>query len=588
MKRVTGFIVAAIFIGHMAVQPAYSQTAADPFGNAGPAKPKKVQPEPAKKDEAKGEASKAADIKAATEAEKLEPRGKTKMQPLEVKAAAGAYLTNAPAKRATGYEAQGALEVGTEAIQILGQIVVDRASAQAYDQLKKKMETLLACDKPVPGALSFPETCTLIKPLRLQDIAQSPSAFYQAIAVDGFRNVVSNLPKKEGSRIDVNALLDETMIKLIVAAIRESQNKTSPGTPETIVSEFLTRVTVDNTIIDKNDLNPGQQTVLIASAAVVLCKSYGQQPGASCNTAELVNQFAAAMGVNDPEVRTDAKTLANLLVVALTPPSIVDRDGGRKPRFHAATLALFDGACMVKSGKAKGCEDLPAEPFKTMLLSRNVALSAIDGDSNNLIKNLQEMVNNYEKNAPQDRQRALAFCGSILNYASTYTTGDGNSEEAHASRTKILESLTQDMTNRTSRDGDSIWSLGGSLRGAAGYRYRGNEKEHPFYGPISLPIGFGYQSNSGKDSFHFEASMLDLGQYVSFQEGGNVQEFKLADAIAPSITLGYAWGRQLPTFVGITAGYSPRYKFRESDTEKRGAYFGGIVFGIYVPLLDLN
>lgn len=522
----------------------------------------------------------------------------------ELREAAREYMLGEQLTRSDVAKSHSAMmDYGTEVVQILGQIVVDRASAQAYDLLKTKAKELLKCDKPTPR-LDFKETCDTLDSVRLQDLATSPTPLYNAVAADGVRNVLNGLPIHDTRII---TLMDQNVAALIFAAVKQAQGKADLGTPEELVSEFIARAVVDNKIVADRDLanvKDGPKAVLIASLSVIRCKQLDAL-STQCQYNDLVDQFATAIAPGSADVRVGAKSLTKNLLVAVTRSSA---NTSIRPQYHAAVEAIFDATCMIESEKAIGCKGsvgagvIPAAAplavappvaatatiptLKALELAQNVALAAIDGEGNELIKSIRDVVNELADKVDQKKYvRALQICGSVLDYSATYTAKD-QYNDAHQARQKILESLTTDMTNRTVREGDSIWSIGGSLRAAAGARF-GRASSSAFYGPVSLPLGFGFQYASGEPAFHAEFSLIDIGQYVSSQEGGTVQSPNVVDALAPSITLGVAWGKQLPYFLAATGGYSPQYKFNDTD-DKRGAFFAGVVFGIYVPFLDLN
>jgi hypothetical protein len=582
---------------------AFSQTVGQPASPAGPSgNPPKTPPEPNSTQES------TTDGKSGTDKYDLNPTALPTRTPenlKKLKSVASNYMLRTPLTTENTGWAHGLTlsDYGAETVQILGQIVVDRASAQAYDVLKDKLEKQLACDDTAMKKLDFKNTCNVLKSIRLQDVVTSPSPLYKAVATDGIRNAMQLGLHNTDANIAI--LLDESIATLIMDAIIQAQDKANLANPEELVSEFVTRFVTakQGEKADFGDvLNPAQKAVLIASLAVVRCKQLGT-PDSSCKYSDLVDQIFDKIGPESLDVRVGAKSLTKNLLIALTRSNT---DSSTRPQYHAAVAALFDATCMLESKQANGCDRPIAfgsgsgtpvpeataaatqinKNINTLRLSRDVALAAIDGDSNGMINSIQQVVVILEDTeiVKKNHARALALCGGMLNYAATYTVTDGTSKDAHQARTKILESLTNDMTNRTGRKGDSIWSVGGSLRLAAGARLgRGSA----FYGPLSLPIGFGYQYKSGEPSLHLEFSVLDIGQYVSSQQGGTVQSPKLPDSLAPSATVGVAWGKQLPYFLAVTGGYSPQYKFNDTDS-KRGAYFAGVVFGIYVPFLDLN
>ena len=173
-----------------------------------------------------------------------------------------------------------------------------------------------------------------------------------------------------------------------------------------------------------------------------------------------------------------------------------------------------------------------------------------------------------------------------------YTSG-ASPEDAHKQRTALLESLTRDMTVRTDRGGDSIFSLGGSLRVVGGGRIgRSVDGKHPaaLASPLSLTLGFGldYLFADSRNGIHLEAGVLDLGQYLAWDEGLKLSTPDLGAALSPSFTIAYFWHRELPVFLGATVGYTPSYDFTADGSKPHGAFNAGVTLGVYVPLFDVN
>jgi hypothetical protein len=203
----------------------------------------------------------------------------------------------------------------------------------------------------------------------------------------------------------------------------------------------------------------------------------------------------------------------------------------------------------------------------------------------------------------------------VLQYAETYyrptavqqvgssrveaATDSDAVDDAHARRRKILESLTEEMTDRTGREADTLFSLGGSLRATGGVRFLSGEgRGVEFEGPLSLPLGLGAQiplTKAGGHGLHLEAGIVDLGRYVSIRDR-TVDRFDVADALAPSLSAGYYWGQQFPVFVALSGIYQPLFvapgvpavEDRPAVAESVGAWSLGLNLGVYVPLFDLN
>ena len=186
---------------------------------------------------------------------------------------------------------------------------------------------------------------------------------------------------------------------------------------------------------------------------------------------------------------------------------------------------------------------------------------------------------------------------ALLDYAGTYSAraaAEGEDEDArsaHAQRSKILESLTEEMTDRTGREGDDVFALGGSLRFLAGARFGVRHDAASFAGPLSLPLGISYTHIPKRDNawgIHVQLDAVDLGNYLALDNEPNVKTPELGDAFAPGITVGLAYGPSFPLVIGLSGNYMPAFVLDPDRKDDQGAITAALTFGVHVPLLDLN
>src|SRR5262249_21389713 len=94
----------------------------------------------------------------------------------------------------------------------------------------------------------------------------------------------------------------------------------------------------------------------------------------------------------------------------------------------------------------------------------------------------------------RELKSTLRLLGGTLTYAATFAkpkdpSNPPSEKDLHEQRTKILESMTEDMSDRTGREGAWILSLGGALRVMGGARFGVKTRAHAMQGPLSLPLG---------------------------------------------------------------------------------------------------
>ncbi|MFN0249378.1 MAG: hypothetical protein ACKV2T_21005 [Kofleriaceae bacterium] len=586
--------------------------------------------------------------------------------------------------------------VGAEAVQILGQIVVDRASTAAYALLSKKVQKWLGCKAPEV----FKETCDVVGHLRLQDLAMAPDQLRAALAKDAWAAFQTLIPHQDELPPETPAVvkaqpssfekqLHALVVSQLLPALGVPVGELSGNGPEAVLRAVVDRglalidegstalnTTSTNSLgitrsalerqIDKTDLpdtvkqklkdkikdagaeiqkeidgtldqiEDAAKSALATNAArakaelailadqiydevycdlgdyhavlstVALAFAACTAQGGSCSIMQKVDEIDGTCADGErmtDDQRAHARSIAGHVWDAAT----LDKgtSGADRPaRLIAALEASFDIACMYASPRlgpyacsiAPEASDAITHPEK-IAVARDVILAAARRDGAALAASFVRGLVRITA-APKEEaaySRGMRVLSTIAAYAATYT-GDATDEEAHAGRTELLESLTKDMTVRTARGGDTIWSVGGSLRAVIGGRIgRSNGDktgDTTIWTPLSVPLGFGidslWEERGEQRGFHVEIGILDLGQYLSWEEGPELAEPEIADAFSPSLTVAVAWGWEIPIIAGFSAGYTPAFDFGSQGNGKRGAFNVGFVIGAYVPLFDFN
>jgi hypothetical protein len=522
--------------------------------------------------------------------------------------------------------AQGLEDVAADALQALGQVVADRASAQAYSLVKSRLETLLGCaPDPTPNAASaapvasappaapavptatqklikptFPATCKVLGPLRMEDIATSRDALLGAIAQDGLsylQNVQGSLTddQKKAEEIGAAAVIGAVVIPLIVRPkllADSTQAQAIVGALESYVDKHSSDINLEN---------KAQRAIAAGVLAYTRCVYEAAAPQgapvASCSFSAYSDSYAG----DDPETQIAARALAAQLIAIATLNNAQGQPDALERVIHAVDT-IFASSCMLAQASEKTPPPLefkcPAPPDAVDLTNipptawlsfgQPIVDAALERDSNALVASIAQALEAFSAaEYAADHRRAFLLIGSLVQYAATYAGQTStNAQQLQDQRTEILESLTEAMTDRTARDGDNIWSFGGSLRMVGGLRIGGTSPA--VLSPLSLPLGIGFDHVSGGAAgVHLEFSPIDLGQYISYDNKTEVQTPKVADAVAPSFTIAAGWGRSMPLVLGATFGYSPSFRL-DPNKDTRGTFNVGATLGIYVPLIDMN
>jgi hypothetical protein len=516
-----------------------------------------------------------------------------------------------------------------ETLQILGTIVADRASAQAYALLKDKLEELLHCQPNSTSTAGFNATCKVLAPLRLQDIAMSRDAFMAALVSDG----LSFIETKVDFQNVVDPILGSLAASVIVPLVVKAQQAHDDSAVRQIIDAL---VTYAERVLPDSSLTQQQSVVAVGVTAYVQCIT----PDTAADITKLlglcdVGANVSKLAGSDTAILPAASLLAHDLVFMAMP---TPRGGDVRPRIVRAVDAVFGTTCMLlsppipapppipptptpaPSGTSPAAQTLPPTPSAPQLacaipasspirtaqdalaLAQPIIDDAIDGDTNAMIASLVLAMQYVNATlSDHDKRRVFAIIGGLLDYAATYTgppastsgsTSSSGADTSHDQRTKILESLTTMMTDRTGREGDVVASLGGSLRLIGGGRIGLQTSGGTFLGPVSLPLGVAITQIPGttgcKCGVHVELDAVDLGQYLSWNKGPSVATPQAEDALSPSATIAVAFGPTMPFVVGATVGYSPSFVLDASKPDAKGTVNVGLVLGVDVPLIDLN
>ncbi|MGE0398774.1 MAG: hypothetical protein AB7T06_18850 [Kofleriaceae bacterium] len=539
----------------------------------------------------------------------------------------------------------GATSIATEAVQILGQIVVDRASTAAYAMLSSKVKTWLKCNAETP----FKATCEVVGNLRLQDLAMAPDLLRGALAKDALA-YVDILKKKVIDKVsvapspssgpspmrvvlgantggsadpcadqskarDVRCTIQRAIETHILPSISRPVSDLIGHSAESAIRDLVSRgldkledaATNGYCKMDKDR----DRILALSAASFAACHVEKGEASTPCSIMQFVEQIDGECDVDDrllPEQLSSARSIAGHFWAAVN-LNIKNAQPDHAKRILSALEGSFEVACMYAVENAAGpftCEIDPVPidpqtkkikdltPAESVAIARDTTLAAATRNGASFAAAFVRALARMLPADHTDYSRGLRVLATITAYASTYTDPDESADKAHSRRTELLESLTADMTQRTDRAGDTILALGGSLRLVGGVRIGNKDagkRDKALWTPLSLPLGFSLDclGEKSKHGFHMELSVLDLGQYLTWENGPELAEPSLGAALSPSITLAYAYGRELPFIVGATAGYTPTFDFdSDVDTDEVGAWNVGLTLGVYVPLFDFN
>ncbi len=472
--------------------------------------------------------------------------------------------------------------VAAEAIRSVSQVVATKAQAAGWPLLLRHLRENAHC-KDVDS--KFPDTCKVLASLDLKDLVSSPSVLINATIADLLNLMVGM--KDAGSALIGASPIIQRWTEL--AASR-------PGMLRESMLQFSTRETLVDHVVGTAGpgCNPRKTIGENYAYLLGLCLLGSGEDLTRCDADTIIDSCSPPPSPGNGELRY----LWRLTTLAFPKAPAVG-----KPIDHVNLLFALGRAELDvwKRGKDEALEQAAQEFFSGSedLISGLVIKDWVEASSGAVrIVNALAAADpckpgdgkecpNVEKH--QDAAKLLALLAAVGNYALTFDPAKNpDPKEAAATRDRIITELADRMVSRTSRIGGVVVSLGGTLGLLGGQRFaKTDEWRREWAFPVQLALGLGVQTyHRGNAGAHFLVSAFDVGQYVNWNDTGDLEvaQPELKSAINLGFTAGFWFGlRETPLHLALHGAMSP---FNRADG--KATYQAGVVLGIYVPLLDLN
>lgn len=312
-----------------------------------------------------------------------------------------------------------------------------------------------------------------------------------------------------------------------------------------------------------------------------------------------------------------------------------------KDALKSAEDALKSAADAAASASGKGWKADEIATAKATFKAAETALKAAEAE---LAKQVTAHLA-YQRRA----EKAAALIAAVAGYADTYApqksadaakTEQQTADDLRKKRQAVLEGLIDATTVRDQRHGEWVFSLGipvgffggvqmirERVRDADGMPVLGADnqpkdrwsKPRAMYPQIELPLGFAAQKLVGHryirgserpctdhklrlcesrmrfDGLHLFVSMIDLGQFLAFDDKGKLSRPRWDSFISPGAQIGWIFGRpQNSMIIGVEGRYAPTLFTGTSeltvskDVDPGGALRFGLFVAYYISLFDFN
>jgi hypothetical protein len=478
---------------------------------------------------------------------------------------------------ALGSTTQGA-PVVADLVQVVAQVVIDRATQAAWGLLRDHLEETLHCEQPK----LFPVVCKLLSDVRIQDLISSPRTLLDASSVDLLGIVINAVESPQ-------VLGEKTAdLPLMLHHIQDAWYRTGGGAATLAFShgvlhkKMLEAVAATDAFkcpaSTKTDPDTTINQALQLVGDCLLKRGDGEPAFTALSTCDVTKLLSGCK--MDEKHQADVLRLYEVASVALTAKS------------EKSVLATLDYLFEVARIKANGAD----EKLRVINALDSVVRGLIQQDWVKIASGATSVLEEAAKlktfgGNVQEVKTFLRIMASVGQYAATYGNNPAQEsrEELQKGRREIIEALISSLVSRSDRPGGAVFSLGGSFGLGGVYRRSLDGETTGGAGPFMLPLGVAMQTypKAPTDAygFHLQLGFLDVGQYVAWEGGeAEVGSPELKDALALTLTMGPWFGsREAPVFVGPYAGISPF--LRKDGTPS--LFVGGMV-GVYVPFIDFN
>lgn len=236
-----------------------------------------------------------------------------------------------------------------------------------------------------------------------------------------------------------------------------------------------------------------------------------------------------------------------------------------------------------------------------------LAIALIDEDYGTALGRLVRLAQQMQPNVPDPLKKIAQLVGSVATYASVYqATKDSDPEEARSARKQALSSIIDNATDRSDREGETIFSIGSNVGLSATWNARyGAALDDRILDPgVRVPFAFAIDWMPGKGrcikflGYHVGFQVFDLGQFVRRGTDDKLDSIRWADFVSPGMELSLLLGFIDPALnVSVHAAYAPSLVFSTTSVDMMGntvtnstdgVWRAGISVGYYVPFIDLK
>ena len=480
------------------------------------------------------------------------------------------------------------------ALQNVSSFVMLKAQDKALESARERMLRVLKCQ----GARPFAQTCDLLGVVRLADLLVLGDTLQETLSAD----LIQYASRHLATTLKMDPVASSVLgvgLELAASFVRRGARPTD----QEVAGVFIAMTSVYAQALEAEQADPVTQGAGLAIAVMSECAR--QRDCTGKRVFSLIRErdayFELAQSFKLHPAWWPEKELIDFIGrgLAILKPTQKDASLERAMAISELTFMLLPRHHCHTLGVAsmEECQAKHPKPLASLRSAQNLIEGAILRDPQRGLMALNEILASRE-----DERQMMAALGSFIVQAPQDAGKDATA--ALAARQKSMENLVSALSKRRARKGDLVFGVHGatSLNMTAasrsfsssspdGMMTAASDEETSkalvlsgsvgdvFAAPISLTFGLsGQKYLSERLGVSLSLDLIELGRWVSFVEG-ELNEFNLASAVYPSMTLGLLMGDpDLPIFLGARAGYSPL----------DDAVFVGLNLGVYVPLLDFN
>jgi hypothetical protein len=506
-----------------------------------------------------------------------------------------------------------------DTFELLAEIALERAKAKGARVIQQKLQAAVCedlrytitanrIDFQKQGDLLLPSLCEVIRDVPLAELVESSSKVARALEDDltqlGFEIVIASSQRLVKSPA-LQQIVGNVLKRLEPALLSIVREREFSRLDAQLLMVALARDHSANAPTEAYDCS-----LQLAFGIAATCHNRS----GGCEASDIIGMLASPASYFS---NTDA--CVGIAKEWPAAPAFISRaqevlrpamDGTPRDLQRATLIIAFD---MLELGVSMAQDDKSDKVRAQRMVERAKALTlaVLDRETRVVVTSGLAMVReavacSLDRPCTESQEQLLAFVQKVTPVVVALTANASNLSKAAAtpeerealreSRKATLEAVIDAATERGTRGGDWVLSLGSNVGFRYGYATAGGDGDNGDMGNLSLPMGVALQFLPSRwVGAHFQMSFIDLGQFLDTANDSNQSDpMRTNDETAEAAPIEWNDFAMLGLQLGALLGNAENVFSLSVDGRYipggrlRGTWFIGGAISYYVPFFDLN